>query len=102
MTNPKLSRIFSSVLCSSTIMLAAAVSAQSLQDPQAPVIVVGDAKAKKVCKSEPVVGSRFAKKVCHTPAEWQAIQQTHRVATEQYQQAPCRAGAASTGGAIQC
>jgi hypothetical protein len=72
------------------------------QAPEAPVIVQGESKSKKVCKSEPIVGSRFVKKICHTQAEWLAIQQQHRVTTEQYQRDPCRGGAASVGGAIQC
>lgn len=94
-----MSRLLISVLSSVTFLFAATASAQSTETP---VIVQGDAKAKKVCKSEPVVGSRFAKKICHTPAEWQAIQQRDRLATEQYQRDPCRAGAASVGGSIQC
>ena len=99
MRNNRRSRLFVCVLSSATLLSATAAYAQA---SQAPVIVEGDAKAKKVCKSEPVVGSRFVKKICHTQAEWLAIQQNDRVATEQYQRAPCRAGAASTGGSIQC
>ena len=64
-----MSRFLISVLSSVTLLFAATASAQSTQ---APVIVQGESNAKKVCKSEPVVGSRFVKKTCHTPAEWQA------------------------------
>jgi hypothetical protein len=92
-------RLFTAVLSGAAMCLSTSVYAQV---SQAPVIVQGESKDKKVCKSEPVVGSRFVKKTCHTQAEWLAIQQQHRVTTEQYQRAPCRAGAASVGGAIQC
>ena len=92
-------RFFICVLSSATILSATTAHAQAGQEP---VIVEGDAKGKKVCKSEPVVGTRFTKKICHSQAEWLAIQQNDRIATEQYQRAPCRAGAASTGGSIQC
>jgi hypothetical protein len=99
MRNNRRSRLFVCVLSFATLSFSAAAGAKS---SEAPVIVEGDAKAKKICKSEPVVGSRFAKKICHTQAEWLAIQQSDRVATEQYQRAPCRGGADSVGGSIQC
>jgi hypothetical protein len=92
-------RLYTSVLCCAAICLPASVYAQA---PEAPVIVTGESKERKVCKSEPVVGSRFAKKICHTQAEWLAIQQQNRVTTEEYQRSPCRSGAASVGGPIQC
>lgn len=94
-----MSRLLISFLSSVSFLVAATASAQSTETP---VVGQGDSKARKVCKSEPVVGSRFAKKICHTPAEWLAIQQRDRLATEQYQRDPCRGGAASVGGTIQC
>ncbi len=33
------------------------------------------AKDKMVCKSEPVTGTRFGKKVCRTESEWRQMRQ---------------------------
>lgn len=33
------------------------------------------AKDKMVCKSEPVTGTRFGKKVCRTESEWRQLRQ---------------------------
>ena len=94
-------RLITFVLSSATMVLSTAVYAQASSAPQAPT-ANAESKAKRVCKSEPVVGSRFAKKVCHTQAEWEAIQQNDRLMLEGHQRQACRGGAASTTGAIQC
>ncbi|MEO8411195.1 MAG: hypothetical protein ABI478_11550, partial [Propionivibrio sp.] len=51
-------------------MLAASPSALAQGPATAPQ---SEAKVKKVCKSEAIVGTRFAKKICHTPSEWEAF-----------------------------
>lgn len=40
-----------------------------------PVDATSDAaKEKKICRSEEVTGSMFTKRVCHTKAEWAALE----------------------------
>ena len=44
--------------------------------------VPAPAKEKKICRGDQDTGSRFAKKICHTKAEWAQIAEQQRVAVE--------------------
>ena len=93
-------RYFTAVAAAGTITFSTVAFGQATAQEVAPPIEV---KAKKVCKTESVPGSRLGgKRTCHTPAEWEAIRLRERQMVETYQRDPCRGGAASTGGAIQC
>ena len=91
-------RLGTAIIFVATMTLPTSVVAQA---PTAASTI--EVKAKKVCKTEPVIGSRVGgKRVCRTPAEWAAIQLQDRQTVEGYQHQACRNGATSTGGAIQC
>jgi hypothetical protein len=61
------------------IALAMLAAAQATPFPVTPTQVVAmqtassDADARKVCRSNIPTGSHFAKKVCHTIADWKAV-----------------------------
>jgi hypothetical protein len=94
-------RMIAFVLSSAAMMLSSAAYAQASSAPQAPTATT-ESKAKRVCKSDPVIGSRFVKKICHTQAEWDAIQKNDRSMVDGYQRQACRSGAGSSSGNIQC
>ena len=89
--------------CSIAILAAAAVitsttSAAKSPPPATPVSPEVqqqiDIVAKRLCKAEPVVGTRLAvKRKCDTPAQLVEYQRQAREIMEQYRQRPCVAGA---------
>lgn len=60
--------------------------------------------AQKLCKAEPVIGTRLApKRKCDTPAQLAAYQRQAREIIESYRQRPCMAGAeGGEGQAMSC
>lgn len=69
-------RNFKTLSAAAIFCVASAASAQQ-SEPNAPTSVGTAAKPvtaeKPICRSETPTGSRFAKKVCHTRAEWNAM-----------------------------
>jgi hypothetical protein len=55
------------------VMTVAANAQQAAPNPPATSADAASQTEKPLCKSVPVTGSRFSKKVCHTKAEWDAI-----------------------------
>ena len=98
----------SAVLGVTVLFLSATVSAQQSQPPaevspetQAQIDVV----AKKLCKAEPVIGTRLAvKRKCDTPAQLRQYQAQAREMIENYRQrTPCLMGMESGDGkAMPC
>lgn len=91
---------FCGLLCPSAAALAqpqppAPVSpaeAQAQAQAQAEIEIV----AKKLCKAEPVVGTRLAvKRKCDTPAQLAQYQRQAREMIDDYRRRPCMAGAES-------
>jgi hypothetical protein len=60
--------------------------------------------AKKLCKADPVIGTRIVvKRKCDTPAQLAAYQRQAREMIENYRRRPCMAGAESGNNqAMQC
>jgi hypothetical protein len=60
--------------------------------------------AQKLCKAEPVIGTRLApKRKCDTPAQLAAYQRQAREIIESYRQRPCMVGAeGGEGQAMSC
>ena len=60
--------------------------------------------AQKLCKAEPVIGTRLApKRKCDTPAQLAAYERQAREIIESYKQRPCMAGAeGGEGQAMSC
>lgn len=56
------------------VLLSVPMIAQAADSPPAPAADKQTAeKEKKVCRSEEATGSLFVKRVCHTKAEWAAL-----------------------------
>lgn len=53
--------------------------------------------AEKICKTMPVTGSTMPKRVCSTQAEWEAVQQQQREASERFN-ADVRNNSTNVGG----
>ena len=49
-----------------------------------PAVPQPDAKDKKVCRTEEATGSLFVKRVCHTKAEWAAIEVERQRSADQF------------------
>jgi hypothetical protein len=60
--------------------------------------------AQKLCRAEPIIGTRIAvKRKCDTPAQLKYFQQQAREIIEQYRHRPCAMGAESgEGQAMAC
>ena len=82
--------------------IASAESAGSPTTPEAQAQI--DIVAKKLCKGEPVVGTRLAvRHKCETPAQLVEYQRQAREMIENYRRRPCAAGVeAGEGQAMSC
>ena len=88
--------------CSIAVLAAAAIitSTTAAAKSPAPATPVSpevqqqiDIVAKRLCKAEPVVGTRLAvKRKCDTPAQLVAYQRQAREIMEEYRQRPCMMG----------
>ena len=88
--------------CSIAILAATAIITSAAARAKAPLAATPispeaqrqiDIVAKRLCKAEPVVGTRLAvKRKCDTPAQLIAYQRQAREMMEQYRQRPCVAG----------
>jgi hypothetical protein len=59
-------------LLSFTIVLAAALQGMPVSAAQTPPATTAVDK-RKVCRSNVPTGSHFAKRICHTKADWRAV-----------------------------
>lgn len=77
-----------------TISVTATAKAPQPATPVSPEVQRQiDIVAKRLCKAEPVVGTRLAaKRKCDTPEQLIAWQRQAREVMEQYRQRPCVAG----------
>jgi len=60
------------------VLLSTAAHAESTASPSAEPV-----KEKKICRSQPKTGSFIAKRICHTRAEWKAIEDAQSRVSEQ-------------------
>ncbi|HEY9234723.1 MULTISPECIES: hypothetical protein [Phenylobacterium] len=69
--------MFISLLASVALFAAGEPIAQAAPQstPAAAPAAAKPQKEKMVCKEEPVTGSRFGKRVCHTESEWRQLRQ---------------------------
>ena len=85
------------VLAAGAIVISTTASAESpavpppTTSPEAQAQI--DIVAKRLCKAEPVVGTRLApKRKCDTPAQLVAYQRQAREMIEEFRRRPCMAG----------
>lgn len=92
------------VLTATAIIISTPAFAQS--PPPAPTQDQREIQivAQKLCKAEPVIGTRLApKRKCDTPAQLAAYQKQARELIEEYRRRPCMAGAeGGEGQAMSC
>ncbi len=89
-------RISISVLAGIALVFAPTAFAQTAG--AAPAGLQAPLKAKKICKSEATVGTRFQTKICKTAEEWAALQSRDREALDSFKRSACMGGAASASG----
>src|SRR5215210_2574335 len=93
-------RVVLALSVASALMISTTAFAQSPAPPAAPISPEAQAEieivAKKLCKGEPVVGTRLAvRHKCDTPAQLVQYQRQAREMIEDYRRRPCMAGAES-------
>jgi len=54
-----------------------------------------DGEPKEVCRTEPVVGSKFVRRICATPAQWKRIEESTAQQMDMMRQASGAASACS-------
>jgi hypothetical protein len=53
--------------------------------PEATAVAAADAGERKICKSMPVMGSNFPKRVCSTAAEWKKFEEDTYKSVEDFE-----------------
>jgi hypothetical protein len=95
-----------SVACALIISTTASAQSPAMSPVPTPPEVQAqiDIVAKKLCKGEPVIGTRLAaKRKCDTPAQLVHYQRQAREMIENLRRGPCMAGAETgEGQAMQC
>jgi len=83
------------VLTATAIIISTTAYAESSSNspPPAPDQSEIQIVAQKLCRAEPVIGTRLApKRKCDTPAQLAAYQRQARELIEEYRRRPCMAG----------
>src|SRR5215213_7481710 len=98
MEGPMENRAVLALSITSAFIISTTASAQSPAAPTAPISPEAQAQidivAKRLCKGEPVVGTRLAvRRKCDTPAQLVQYQRQAREMIEDYRRRPCMAGA---------
>jgi hypothetical protein len=102
-----MSRCSIAVFAATALIASTKAYAQSPHESVAaksPEVEQIDVIAKRLCKAEPVIGTRIAiKRKCETPAQLAAYQRQAREIIENFRRRPCMGGAeAGEGQAMQC
>lgn len=94
-----------SILSSLALVCATGAGAQAPAAPTAAAPQQAPVKARKICKSEATVGTRFETKICKTAEEWAAIQRRDRESLDDFRRSACMGGAtsaSSNGRGVSC